>query len=196
MAYVYRHIRLDKNVPFYIGIGTDNKYKRAESKTGRNKLWHRIANVTTYEVEILVDDISISEAEIKEIEFISLYGRINDGGTLSNITGGGGGNFNPSKEFIDSLIKRNKGNKFHLGKTHTQKSKDKISKGRVGKYGGNKNPAYKGKIKAYKDGKYIGEFDGIKECSKLLNANMTNISSCLNGKRKSSGGYTFKRESN
>lgn len=40
MAYVYRHIRLDKNEPFYIGIGSDNKYSRAKQKTGRNDRWH------------------------------------------------------------------------------------------------------------------------------------------------------------
>ena len=34
MAYIYRHIRLDKNEPFYIGIGSDveGKYKRANRK--------------------------------------------------------------------------------------------------------------------------------------------------------------------
>lgn len=34
MAYVYRHIRLDKNEVFYIGIGSDDKghYYRANSK--------------------------------------------------------------------------------------------------------------------------------------------------------------------
>jgi hypothetical protein len=25
--YLYRHVRLDNNEPFYIGIGTKNKYK-------------------------------------------------------------------------------------------------------------------------------------------------------------------------
>ena len=34
MAYVYRHVRVDKNQPFYIGIGTDNNYKRARNLTG------------------------------------------------------------------------------------------------------------------------------------------------------------------
>ena len=29
MAYLYRHIRLDKNEPFYIGIGSDTNFKRA-----------------------------------------------------------------------------------------------------------------------------------------------------------------------
>ena len=34
MAYLYRHIRLDKNKPFYVGIGDNdnNNYKRAHSK--------------------------------------------------------------------------------------------------------------------------------------------------------------------
>jgi hypothetical protein len=30
MAYLYRHIRHDKNEPFYIGIGSDNNYKRSK----------------------------------------------------------------------------------------------------------------------------------------------------------------------
>lgn len=46
MAYVYRHIRLDKNEVFYIGIGTDTKnYKRANGicfkRSNINHLqWH------------------------------------------------------------------------------------------------------------------------------------------------------------
>ena len=44
MAYVYRHIRLDKNEPFYIGIGSDNNYKRANQTNGgrRNNIWEKI----------------------------------------------------------------------------------------------------------------------------------------------------------
>ena len=38
MAYVYRHIRLDKNEPFYIGIGKDDsgEYKRANHIGNKN----------------------------------------------------------------------------------------------------------------------------------------------------------------
>jgi hypothetical protein len=195
MAYVYRHIRLDKNVPFYIGVSKfdDDNFRRANSKTGRNKVWNRITAITDYYVDILFEQVDLEFAKQKEIEFIALYKRINDGGSLCNIAMGGDGFFNPPIEFIESLVNRNKNNKFHLGKTHTQESKNKISKGREGKYGGDKNPSYKGKVTAYKDGVVIGEFNGIKECGVLLKANITNISSCLNGKRKSSGGYTFKR---
>ena len=91
MAYLYRHIRLDKNEPFYIGIGSDANYKRANSQFGRNKYWHNIVAKTDYEVEILLDNITWDYALNKEIEFIELYGRRINGGILSNITKGGDG---------------------------------------------------------------------------------------------------------
>ena len=43
--YLYRHIRLDKNEPFYIGVGTkcdniDNlSHKRSKTTQNRNKFW-------------------------------------------------------------------------------------------------------------------------------------------------------------
>jgi len=93
MAYLYRHIRLDNQEIFYIGIGSDNKgkYTRAFTKKSRNKYWHNIANLG-YEVEIILDDLTWEEACEKEKEFIKLYGRkdLNEG-TLVNMTDGGDG---------------------------------------------------------------------------------------------------------
>jgi hypothetical protein len=93
MAYVYRHIRLDKNEPFYIGIGSDvNDYKRAYNKQKRNRYWNHIVNKYEYDVEILLDNLTWDEACIKEKEFIALYGREDLGlGTLTNLTFGGDG---------------------------------------------------------------------------------------------------------
>ena len=92
MAYVYRHIRLDKNEPFYIGIGSDLKYNRAYSTYDRNKYWRNIANKYEYRVEILLDDLTWEKACNKEIEFINLYGRFNiNSGPLVNMTSGGEG---------------------------------------------------------------------------------------------------------
>lgn len=91
MAYVYRHIRLDKNEPFYIGIGKDAIYKRAyqSSRTKRSDFWHNIAS-KGYEVEILMDNLTWEQACEKEKEFILLYGRKDLGtGTLVNLTIGG-----------------------------------------------------------------------------------------------------------
>lgn len=85
---VYRHIRADKNEPFYIGIG--HSIKRAYRKDGRNNLWAKIVNKTSYNIDILFDDVSKEEACEKEREFIKLYGRICDNtGCLSNISAGG-----------------------------------------------------------------------------------------------------------
>jgi hypothetical protein len=92
MAYVYRHIRLDKNEPFYIGIGSDDKgkYERAKSKNGRNNHWHNIIACTEYRIEIMLDDLTWEEANKKEIELVAFYGRRNlNKGTLCNLTDGG-----------------------------------------------------------------------------------------------------------
>jgi hypothetical protein len=93
MAYLYRHIRTDKNIPFYIGIGSDDKFVRAYNKHRRNQKWFNIIAKTDYKVDIVFMDISLDEAKEKEIEFIKLYGRSDKGeGTLCNLTDGGEGN--------------------------------------------------------------------------------------------------------
>jgi hypothetical protein len=123
MAYVYRHIRVDKNEPFYIGIGSDNSYKRANDKHGRNKIWNDIVTKSNYEVEILCDNISWEKALSKEIEFISIYGRIDkQNGTLSNLTDGGEGVLGiiHSEKTKKILSERFKGTK------HTKEAIEKI----------------------------------------------------------------------
>jgi hypothetical protein len=111
MSVVYRHIRLDKNEPFYIGIGKTEK--RAYSKHSRNRYWKSIVANTAYRVEILFDDLSWERSIEKEIELIELYGRKDLGlGTLVNLTDGGEslpGSKNPM-----------------FGKKHSKKSIDKI----------------------------------------------------------------------
>lgn len=134
MAYVYRHIRLDKNIPFYIGIGTDKYYKRSRNKRMRNPLWKRIASKTEYEVEIILDDLTLSEAKAKEVEFIALYGRLNIGtGPLANITGGGDGMFDPPPALREAYSKKysGEGNPFY-GKKHSEETRAKFSERQKG----------------------------------------------------------------
>ena len=89
MAVLYRHIRLDKNEPFYIGIG--DKESRAYSQKSRTKFWKNIAKQGC-EVEILFEDLTWEQACEKEKEFIALHGRRDLGkGTLVNLTDGGEG---------------------------------------------------------------------------------------------------------
>jgi hypothetical protein len=138
MAYVYRHIRLDKNEPFYIGIGKLPNYKRAFEKQKRNQFWQNIVAKTDYEVEILFDDISWEEAEKKEIEFISLYGKRDNGtGCLVNISNGGGG----TKGFKHSEEAKKKislASKNMVRKPISEETKQKIRETLTGRIGSNK----------------------------------------------------------
>ncbi len=92
MAYVYKHIRLDTNEIFYIGVGSDKPYyKRARTQYSRNKHWKNIVNKTSYKIEIIKDDLDFNSALLLEIELIAKYKFISDGGTLVNYTKGGQG---------------------------------------------------------------------------------------------------------
>jgi hypothetical protein len=122
---VYRHIRLDKNEVFYIGIGSE---KRPYEKRRRNYYWANIINKTDYKIEILFDDLDWQEACEKEKEFIKLYGRKDLGlGTLVNMTDGGDGTINQSKEVIDKIRLKNTGRKL------TDDSKNKIRLKAIGR---------------------------------------------------------------
>lgn len=157
MAYVYRHVRLDKNEVFYIGIGSDNEgeYKRAFIKKNRNKYWRNVISKTEYEVEIMLDNLTWEEACKKEIEFIKLYGRRNlNEGTLVNMTDGGDGTLglkqSPSQETKEKmrqaklgkklseehrkkLCASKKGNCYTKGRKHSEESKKKMSEAKLGK---------------------------------------------------------------
>lgn len=152
MAYLYRHIRSDKNVPFYIGIGIDSNYYRAKSKKSRNNHWNKIVNKTDYEVEILFENDNYDFIKEKEIEFIALHGRSDLGlGTLCNLTNGGDGCLGlvhsdeaklkmsiPNKGKIISEEQRRKVSEFHKGKITSEETKRKMSEAAMGK----NNPMY------------------------------------------------------
>lgn len=92
MAYVYTYTRLDKNEIFYVGIGSDSKYKRAKNLSLRTDYFKKIINKSEYKLDIIFDNLSWEDACLKEIELIALYGRKDLGiGTLINFTDGGEG---------------------------------------------------------------------------------------------------------
>ena len=129
MKVVYKHIRLDTNKVFYIGMGDE---KRPYSKR-RNKHWQNVVNKTNYVVEIVAKDLSLEDACELEIFLIQMYGKEN----LTNITSGGEGQFNPDDETRYKIGNGKRGTKiseehklklseFNKGRKHTKESKQKI----------------------------------------------------------------------
>jgi len=104
---IYRHIRLDKNTPFYVGKGHT---KRANEKSNRTKYWTNISS-KGYEVEIIVEGLTEEEAFKKEIEFIKLYKDL--GYCEANFSTGGEG--------ASGVI--------HTAETRKKMSEDKIRRG-------------------------------------------------------------------
>jgi hypothetical protein len=155
--YLYRHIRLDKNEPFYVGIGSKSnrkhphhksEYRRAyETNRKESIIWNIITSKTEHRVEILYESDDYEFIKQKEIEFICLYGRLNKNtGCLANMTDGGDGfiGYVPSKEIIEIFVKRITGRKqskseiekrinSRKGYTHSEETKIKISKSHKGK---------------------------------------------------------------
>jgi hypothetical protein len=213
MAYLYRHIRLDKNEPFYIGIGSDSAYKRAYEKSNRNKYWKNISNKTEYQVEIILEDLTWEEACEKEKEFIKLYGRILEGfGTLCNITEGGDGvlGMKHTEETKNKIRKDNKRPEKmlvcmeNLKKMQTPEAKAKalanrdyeqISKKRVlnTDYSKIKKASEKAVIQYSLGGVLIKTWNSITEaCSNIMNLHDTNVSKCCKGLRKEAGGFIWR----
>lgn len=86
---LYMHTRKSDGRIFYIGIGDE---KRPTDKAGRNQYWYNTVNLHDYDVTILVDGLTWSEACELEVKMIAFYGRRDLGlGCLVNMTDGGEG---------------------------------------------------------------------------------------------------------
>lgn len=136
--YIYRHIRIDKNEPFYIGIGTKSEqdlkygyYGRASAKHIDNNIWLKIIAKTEWKWEILLESDDKKFISEKEKEFILLYGRkCDNSGTLANLTLGGEENHgykhtDEAKKKISESQKEKPGRR--LGAKLTPEQREKFS---------------------------------------------------------------------
>lgn len=190
MAYVYKHTRKDNGEVFYIGIGTQDKYKRAFSLIKRNNFWKNITNKTEFLVEIIYDGLSWEDACIKEIELIKHYGRRDLGlGTLVNMTDGGDGTYNVkhSEEWYEKQRKNN--NK--KGKPITEEHKRNISLNHKSK--NNSDNSGNRAIEVFdKDWNFIKSYNSILDASINLNIGRWIIDKFLAGDTKKPHKYRFK----
>ena len=204
MAYLYRHIRLDNNEPFYIGIGSDKKYLRAYNKKGRSFSWKDVAYKFPYEVEIMLDDLTWEEACQKEIEFIALYGRKDlKKGTLVNLTDGGEGQFG-RKDSIETKIKKSKPksilSRLNLKLSHVGRDYSYLQGKAGAKKGVNLSQKHKDNLKISTSSKYVKIycaeldiiFNSLTEASKYLNKRPGHISNIIKSKtNKTRDGLTL-----
>lgn len=201
MAYLYRHIRLDKNIPFYVGIGdnSDNNYKRAYSSQNRNNYWKNIVAQTPYKVEIMLDNLTWEEACDKEIEFISLYGR-NDlkKGSLVNMTDGGEGQQGKimSLEQKTKISQAKKGHSCFLKPKKTYKSKgQKLPRNEQWVLNFKKSKC-KPILQYDLQGNFIKEWESAKEAAGFLNIFQSNIHRVINKDGKKCNNYFWKYKNN
>lgn len=128
---------MDKNEPFYIGIGTKSKqdlkygyYGRASAKHVDNNIWLKIAAKTECKWEILLESDDRKFIENKEIEFISIYGRKCDNkGILANLTLGGESNlgYKHTEETIRKISEKSKRKRGFSNVIYTKELRDKLS---------------------------------------------------------------------
>jgi hypothetical protein len=129
MAIVYQHKKPDGTV-FYIGIGLNTG--RAFSSYRRNKYWQHVVNKHGYNVNILLEDITIDDAKKWEIYLIDLLGRYDiDSGPLVNMTDGGDGVHNYIHTEHSKAIMSQKKKEYHKNHTHFLEGKK-----------GNNHPAF------------------------------------------------------
>jgi hypothetical protein len=136
-----------KYEPIYIGKGKKNRFKKHLyiHKNNNNRFYNKISSIVNsgYKpiIEILFYNITDEQySHDLEKNIIKRIGRIENSGTLTNLTDGGDGisGFKHSDEFKREQSIRNKGeNNKNYGKKMSQETKDLISrskKGRVRKY--------------------------------------------------------------
>lgn len=172
MFYIYRHIRLDTNEPFYVGKGSGF---RAYSKN-RNKLWKRIAAKATYKVEILKKFDNENDAYIFEEQLIKLYKSYNY--CQANLSCGGPNRFKGSKPWNKGKVN-----------SYSNEYRDKISKSRIlNKSAADGNNPKAKKVKCIKTGK---TFQCIKEAAVFAKIKHSTLRAWLNPNNNRENKSTF-----
>lgn len=202
MSYsVYKHTAPNGKV--YIGITSVEPLKRWQGGAGYRHNRYFDAAIKKYgwnniQHEILENDLSANQAEIKEQHYISKY-RSNNRSYGYNLTSGGEIGKRHSEETKRLISESKKGKpSSRKGEHHTPEAKAKMAESHKGK----KMPpeshracelAVSRPITQYaRSGEVIAHFKSATEAAKAVNGNNSNIVACAKGKRKSAFGYIWK----
>jgi group I intron endonuclease len=141
-----------------------------------------------FEVLESISKDSLNEREAYWIEFFDSF---KNGMNLTS----GGDNYILSEESKMKISKANSGENNgmfgRVGELHpryNQKAStetiEKLKVSHLGKMTGKNNSFYKGLVICYKDGIFVGEFEGVVDAANKLNLHHPNISKVIKGKRK------------
>lgn len=123
---VYFHLKEGVAEVFYVGIGSE---KRAFSRANRSKFWHHVVEKHGYDVLIEDDGLTWAQACELEKKYIAWFGRrIDNSGTLVNLTPGGDGVVG----MVRSAEYRAKISAHRTGTHHSKETKAKLSKANKG----------------------------------------------------------------
>ena len=205
MFYVYRHLRLDNNTPFYIGKGCN---ERAFRKKRNNIGWNNIVNKVGFKVEILKYFECENEALGYEHKLIKEYREV--GIELVNQTkyssGGKKWAYTDEVKARQSLgqmgTKRPKSKEWRekLSKAHKGREilwKDKISES-MKKFAPNRkhNPHSKLILQYDLEDNFIKDFPSAMEAGRYLNKSGNSIADCASGRQKTAYGFKWEYKKN
>jgi hypothetical protein len=200
MFYVYQHLRLDNNIPFYIGKGCKDRAFRTKRN---NKGWNNIVNKVGFKAEILEyfkDENQAIEYEHKLINIYKSQGidLVNQtlysaGGTKWSYTDevknkqsqGQIGTKRPkTSEWCDKISKANKGRQILWA--------DKIGDALRGIPKNYPNPNKKTIYQYDNNNNLINQYDSATEAGKALNKSGNSIADCAAGRQKTAYGFTWR----
>jgi hypothetical protein len=199
MFYVYQHLRLDNNIPFYIGKGCKDRAFRTKRN---NKGWNNIVNKVGFKVEIIKYFKDENQAIKYEHELINNYRT--QGIELVNQTlySSGGTKWSYTDEVKAKQSKGQMGTK----RPKTQEWCDKISKANKGRSitwaskigdalrGKSKNHLSHHKIVLQYDiqDNLIKQYQSAQEAGRYLGKSGNSIADCASGRQKTAYGFKWK----
>jgi predicted GIY-YIG superfamily endonuclease len=199
MFYVYQHLRLDNNKPFYIGKGCKD---RAWRKKRNNIGWNNIANKIGFKVEILKYFDDEDQAIEYEHQLINIYReqkielvnqtKYSSGGTKWSYTDeikykqskGQMGTKRPkTKEWCEKISKANKGRNIlwadKIGDAHRGKPKNYLGH-------------YKYILQYDLQDNLLNEYQSAQDAGRYLGKSGNSIADCAAGRQKTAYGYKWK----
>ena len=199
MFYVYQHLRLDNNIPFYIGKGCKDRAFRVKRN---NKGWNNIVNKVGFKVEIIKyfeDEDQAIKYEHKLINSYKLQGIELVNQTLYSAGG-------TKWSYTDEVKTRQSKGQMGTKRPKTQEWCEKISKankGRIIIWADKIGNAHRGKPKNYlshykpilqydSQGNLINEYQSAQDAGRYLGKSGNSIADCASGRQKTAYGYKWK----